>query len=75
MKFNHYMMVQMVELIIHLLNYFSTKTIPILLVNPKQADGSTDFSRKYSRQLTRGYSSMAPMSNEKKPFTLLHWLH
>lgn len=39
-----------------------------VIVNPKQADGSSDYSRKYSRQLTRGYSSMAPMSNEKKTF-------
>ena len=39
-----------------------------VMVNPKQADGSSDYSRKYSRHLTRGYSSMAPMSNEKKTF-------
>ena len=38
-----------------------------VIINPKQFDGA-DFSRKYSRQLTRGYSSMAPMSNEKKSF-------
>ena len=43
-----------------------------VIINPKQANGTDDFSRKYSRQLTRGYSSMVPMSNEKKPFTHLH---
>lgn len=39
-----------------------------VVVSPKQADGSTSYSTKYSRQLKRGYSSMAPMSNEKKTF-------
>ena len=39
-----------------------------VIVNPKQANGIDDFSRKFSRQLTRGYSSAAPMSNEKKTF-------
>jgi len=39
-----------------------------VIVSPKKADGSTSYSTKYSRQLKRGYSSMAPMSNEKKTF-------
>jgi hypothetical protein len=39
-----------------------------VIVSPKKADGSTSYSSKYSRQLKRGYSSMAPMSNEKKIF-------
>ena len=39
------MMVQMVELIIHLLNYYLIKTKNTVIVNPKQFDGTTDFSR------------------------------
>ena len=38
-----------------------------VLVRPLDADGNS-YNSKYSRQLKRGYSSMAPMSNEKKTF-------
>ena len=37
-----------------------------VVVSPKQAAAA--YSTKYSRQLKRGFSSMAPMSNEKKTF-------
>jgi len=38
-----------------------------VIVNPLD-NGKEIYKNKYSRQLKRGYSSMAPMSNEKKTF-------
>ena len=38
-----------------------------VIVNPLDKDKAI-YKNKYSRQLKRGYSSMAPMSNEKKTF-------
>uniref|UniRef100_A0A6C0JCR5 Uncharacterized protein n=1 Tax=viral metagenome TaxID=1070528 RepID=A0A6C0JCR5_9ZZZZ len=38
-----------------------------VVVKPLGGGGGT-YTNKFSRQLTRGYSSMAPMSNEKKTF-------
>ena len=37
--------------------------------NPRQE--SSSYSSKFARQFKRGFSSMAPMSFEKKTFTLL----
>jgi len=39
-----------------------------VIVNPLDSVGPNSYKNKYSRQLKRGYSSMAPMSNEKKTF-------
>tara|TARA_B100000767_G_scaffold275135_1_gene310621 strand:+ start:40 stop:2301 length:2262 start_codon:yes stop_codon:yes gene_type:complete len=38
-----------------------------VIINPKDSDAN-NYNPKYSRQFKRGYSSMAPMSNEKKIF-------
>jgi hypothetical protein len=40
-----------------------------VIVSPKDSSSpASPYTTKYSRQLKRGYSSMAPMSNEKKTF-------